>query len=302
VFKLADGAVYLKSGASTVPVGNFTLTNGYRTLEFASTKACGVNSCGNSVFCLPVCDRAGASCKQDSYELLVKAARTFSATAFESVPFSGAMDISGNALDGNANGKVDVAPKTGAVFPDQQKPDNYSWTFSLNDVIDTSAPYVKQVTPGLDAESILPEDIWSVLFSKRMRAESLYSIRIDQKPTDAVPLCSVPRATFNGDGTTGVEMLHCPFAKNSLVYYYPQISSDVEDVHFNCFYPGRGPGGSEEVGRRLKESSICDASGKNCCAVSSSTPNGAFCCNGIVSARQNSTETCVQFLKDASSL
>lgn len=300
IFKLLDGVIYLRSGSSTVPVGNFVLTNGYRTLEFASTKACGVNSCGNTLFCLPVCDRAGANCKQDTYELLVKAARTFSNDAFESVPFSGAMDIAGNALDGNRNGKVDRAPTTGSVFPDQEKPDNYSWSFSIKDVIDNTAPFLRQMTPGIDAQFIAPSDEWSMTFSKRMRADSLYSIGIDQKPVDPVPLCRAPRATFATDGTTKVEMLHCAFNKDARVYYFPVITSEVEDVHYNCFYPGKGPGGADEVGRRQKVSSVCDASGKNCCEISSSTPSGAFCCNGVVSSKQNSTNSCVQFLKDNS--
>ena len=302
IYKLLDGVIYLKSGSSTVPVGNFTLTNGYRTLEFSSTKVCGVNSCGNTLFCLPVCDRAGASCKQDVYEVLVKAARTFSATVFESIPFSGAMDVAGNALDGNANGRVDTAPSAGSVFPDQQRPDNFSWSFIINDVIDNTAPHLRQVTPGLDAQFIAPDDRWGMVLSKRMRADSLYSIGIDQKPADTVPLCYMPRAVFNTDGTTDVDMMHCPFIKNKAVYYFPKVTSDVEDVHYNCFFPGKGPGGIEEAGRRLKESSICDASGKNCCAVSSSTPNGSFCCNGIVTAKENSTDSCVKFLKDNSSL
>jgi hypothetical protein len=302
VFKILDGVIYLKSGSSTIPIGNFILTNGYKTLEFASTKACGVNSCGSTLFCLPVCDTSGAACKQDTYQVLIKAARTFSGDAFESIPFSGAMDIAGNALDGNANGKVDQAPTVGAVFPDQQKPDNFSWSFIIKDIIDNTPPSLKQITPGLDAQFISPTDNWSMLFDKRMRADSLYSIGIDQKPIDPVPLCRAPRAMFNSDDTTQVDMIHCAFVKDKRVYYFPELTSDIEDVHYNCFYPGKGPGGPDEVGRRLKQSSICDASGKNCCAVSSSTPNGAFCCNGIVSSKQNTTNSCVQFLKDNSTL
>jgi hypothetical protein len=300
IYRILDGVIYLTSGASTVPIGNFTLTNGYKTLEFASTKACGINSCGGTLFCLPVCDGTGAGCKQDTYQILLKAAQTFSGDTFESIPFSGAMDSAGNALDGNNNGKVDRAPTTGAVFPDQQKPDNFSWNFILTDTLDNNAPFLKQLTPGLDAQYVAPNDEWSMLFSKRMRTDSLYAIAIDQKPTDDIPLCRVPRADFKNDDTTEVSMLHCAFAKNKRVYYFPEITSDVEDVHYNCFYPGKGPGGADEVGRQLKQSSVCDASGKNCCAVSSSTPNGAFCCNGVVSSKQNSTNSCVQFLKDTS--
>jgi hypothetical protein len=84
-----------------------------RTLEFTPTLQCGTNACGKAIFCLPVCDKPGANCpqRQDTYALLVKAGRTFSLTSFESIPFSGAMDLSGNALDGNENYKATFTGK-----------------------------------------------------------------------------------------------------------------------------------------------------------------------------------------------
>lgn len=301
VYALEGNNIYLKSSQSNIPLGNFSLTNGYRTLEFTSTKECGKNACGSKIYCLPVCDKAGSSCNQDTYELLVKAAKTFSSNSFEAIPFSGAMDVAGNALDGNDNKKVDSAGNAGAAFADQKKPDNYFWSFNLKDEIDLTAPFVKTVTPGLDATYVNAQDRLSVLFSKRMRVDSLYSISIDQHPPREIPLCRAPSATFNDlDSTTLTNILHCPFVQGTRNYYLPNITSEVEDVHYNCFYPGKGPGGDVEIGQRLKESSVCDSTGKNCCAVNADSPSTAFCCNGKVSATQSTVEDCVKFIRSTS--
>ena len=43
----------LTGGASVHPSGEFKVSNQYRTVEFVSDLACGTNSCGKTVFCLP---------------------------------------------------------------------------------------------------------------------------------------------------------------------------------------------------------------------------------------------------------
>lgn len=296
-YSISGDTIYLKNEQSTIPLGNFVLTNGYHTLEFTPTLQCGTNACGQPIYCLPVCDKPGAACsqKQDAYGLFVKAGKPFAASAFEAIPFSGAMDLSANALDGNANGKVDLAPTTGDIFTAQNKPDNFLWNFTVRDSIDTTAPYIKQISPGADAQYVDPEALLKITFSKRMRLDPLYSIRIEEKPERATPLCRVPSATFNeAEQTTNVAISHCPFVQNGRNYYYPVITSEVEDVHFNCLFPGSGPGGSSEVQKRLPQSSVCDASGKNCCPVDA---NGhPLCCNGLANT-PNEEATCLQNLR-----
>ena len=292
--------VFLKNEHSTVPLGSFRLTNGYRTLEFTSTKECGQNACGGKIYCLPVCDKEGADCKVDSNEMLLKAAQTFSTSSFESVPFSGLMDLAGNAMDGNQNGKVDVAAPSAAVFPDQEKPDNYFWKFNLTSALDITAPYLKQVIPGLDAENIRAKDAWKMIFTKRMRVDPMYDIAISEQPPQQVPLCHEPRLIFNLDGTTETRMDHCPFLDAARVYYYPSLTSALEDVHFNCFYPGKGPGGASEASKHLPQSSQCGEDGTNCCQVLTTPESKAFCCNGAVLDKQSTTKDCLDYLKSTS--
>lgn len=275
-YMLNGDNVYLKSGNSTIPIGNFRLVNNYRTLEFTPGIPCGQNACGGTVYCMPVCDQSGSTCTIDDYEMLIRAAATFTTSSFESIPYSGAADASGNALDGNKNGKVDVAPRTGDVFSAQKQPDNYFWSFKLQKEIDTTAPFIQQVTPGPEAQNVGPRDVLSLLFSERMRADSLYNLDIQENPVSPEPLCKVPRSTFNEDGTTLTRIDHCPFISSERHYYYPVVDSNVQDVHFNCFYPGIGPVGLNASGGSL----VCDSNGQNCCPVSSDQ-SSSFCCNGM---------------------
>lgn len=274
VYSLPADYVFLNLKNSKMPVGGFTLTNGYKTLEFVSTVECGKNACGNSIYCLPVCDQAGASCSLDNYSFLLKAARTINASSFEAVPFTGIADLAGNALDGNNDGKVNAAPAGYPVFPTRLQPDNYFWNFNINQNIDATAPYITAIKPDRDASGIAAEQEWSMTFSKRMRADSMYSIGLEEKPGHAIPLWKFPSAIFNSDGTTYVRMYHGPFLDQARQYYFPIVTSDVEDIHYNCFYPGRGPG----------------------CEVIDDQ-NKAFCCNGSLSETNNNADACLQLLK-----
>ncbi len=322
-FVVDGNTVYLKSAYSTKPTGTFRLSNGYRTLEFTPDKQCGVNACGGKIFCLPVCDGPNANCpadpvKQDTYEVLLRAAQTVSKNSFEAIPFSGAMDLSGNALDGNKNSQVESATTTLPVFPTWKQPDNFFWTFILKDELDITSPYIAKIAPGLDGEFVGARDPWQIIMSKRLRVESIYDIGIEEKPSprdrgDNIPLCKLPRAWFNIDGSTQVIMDHCPFLDKIRQYYFPVVSSSIEDAHFNCLYPALGPGDkgnngnkaggtsfwSNQGGAHRSESLTCDGGNPAvCCPVSSSSPGAAFCCNGLANVLDaTTTPRCLQQLR-----
>ncbi len=325
-FVLDGNNVYLKSDNSLKPSGTFRLTNGYRTLEFSPDTECGANACGGKIFCLPVCDSPNANCsgnsvKEDSYEVLVRAAQTVSKNSFEAIPFSGVMDLSGNALDGNRNNQPQTATTVLPVFPTWKEPDNFFWNFKIKDELDLTSPYLNKIVPGLDAEFVGAHDPWQMNVSKRIRVETIYDLGIEEEPTpakrgDNIPLCKVPRIWFNLNGSTQIIVDHCPFLDKIRQYYFPIVSSSIEDAHFNCFYPALGPGDlganpgkaggssywSNQGGKHLNESLVCDGGDKNvCCPVSSSTPSDAFCCNGIIKVKDaNDLDGCIKLLRDDS--
>jgi hypothetical protein len=136
-----------------------------------------------------------------------------------------------------------------------------------------------------------------MLFSKRMRVDPMYDIGLEQSLPNAEPLCRTPRVIFNNDSTTLVNLTHCPFPTKNGANFYPVLTSAIEDAHFNCFFPGKGPGGSLEAAKGLKESSLCSEDGKNCCPVDAAKANGAFCCNGVVVPNVINGQQCLQYLK-----
>lgn len=290
IYVLNGNNVFIRSEDSSLPAGNFRLLNNYQTLEFSPTSVCGVNACGGNVYCLPVCDRPGADCTRDTYDVLVRAARTFSTSSFEAVPFSGVMDVNGNALDGDRDGKVDSAGRAGGIFTEQRIPDNYFWKFILDNKLDITAPYIQKTTPGPDATFVAPNSELSMIFTKRMRVDSLYNISIEEQPAKSEPLCKRPLYSFNAEvGTSKVTLEHCPFLNSQRNYYMPLVDSNVEDVNFNCFYPGKGPVGLSSDNSSL----VCDGE-NNCCDVGLSQTD-AFCCNGLTD--YESKDRCLTYLR-----
>jgi hypothetical protein len=294
-FALENGSVYLKIGNSRIPAGSFNLNNGYRTLEFTPSQECGTNACGGKIYCLPVCDKPAATCKIDDYKMLLRAGKTINAASFEAQPLSGVMDLSGNALDSEPYGTVQTSTNS-QVFDEQKEPDNYFWGFNINDEIDATSPYINKVVPGLDAANIPRDQEWSVVFSKRMRVEPLYDIAIQEKPEHEIPICHVPFTTFSTN-TTYTRFSHCPFLDGIRQYYYPVVTSTVQDVHFNCFYPGKGP--NQPAPDKLNSPECGPAAPLQCCDVVT-VQNSDFCCNGEVTGDRANTQACVDYLKSQS--
>lgn len=325
-YVIGTNNIALKQSANTTkPSGTFQITNGYKTLEFTPDFPCATNACGGQIYCLPVCDVQNDTCttrkrglkdvKQDLYEMLVKAGVPFTTSSFEAIPFSGAMDAAGNGLDSPPLRQIDNATSTLPIFPNWKQPDNFSWVFTIIDDIDLTPPYLNQIFPGLDAEYVTAREPWQMLFSKRLRIEPLYSIGVTEHPTpsergDNIPLCKVPRVSFETNSQTLATMQHCPFLDGIRQYYFPIISSAIEDAHFNCFYPGLGPGGrpaksgnhwTAQGSSHLHQSLVCDAANSAECCNVTSTPDSsrALCCNGLVNPELmniSSTSTCLDTL------
>lgn len=297
-YALDGNNVFLQTLKSSLPAGTFNLTNGYQTLEFTPSKECGKNACGNKIYCLPVCDNTtDPNCTEDTYSLLLKAAQAINSSTFEAQPFSGLMDLSGNALDGNNNNRPERAPTILPVFPNQEHPDNYYWSFIINDQIDASSPYLQRVLPGKDAQWVSPDQEWSMLFSKRMRTDSMYDIGLNEypAPTSGIPLWKVPFSQV-GSSSTYTKFFHGPFLNTARQYYFPIVSSSVEDVHFNCFYPGEGP--NQTAIPDTLASPVCNEQNRDQCCLTYAAQNQNFCCNG--DAVSSSVSACLTYWRSRS--
>jgi hypothetical protein len=149
--------------------GKFAVSNLYRTVEFISDNKCGVNACGESIYCLPENSRLKveitaselASCSNDTEcatrspyntceacddcNTLNKACRNsgLNYPMSDSSSLIGVMDVSLNSLDGNRDDDSDGP----ASYFNENSPvvalgDNFVWSFYINDKIDLSPPTI----------------------------------------------------------------------------------------------------------------------------------------------------------------
>lgn len=230
--------------------GHWRVTNAYRTVEFLSDDACGENSCGDVMYCLPTtpvpCPAANPSCSL----VLIRTAELLGDDAFEAIPFTGVTDMAGNALDGSDDGIPDGKPlMTGdAIRPigvGEDRADNYSWDFISTRDIDRSAPYIESVIPGLDQENVPDDAPLEVTFNRPMWLSSFGDVALQEYGLSDESIPSVwyrVLGDVNAAGQTVLRMEHRNFGPNGLdAYYFPSIPSTVKSVTQNCLYPGRGP-------------------------------------------------------------
>ena len=289
----SNSIVFIKSDNSSLPIGSFRIVNQYRTLEFISSLMCGTNACGLSKYCLPVCDKPESNCSEDGYEVLFKAASTSTdpnKPPFYSSLMNGIMDMAGNALD-DGDGKVENNFNINSPFSAGSiQPDNKHWSFQVTSKMDNVSPYINNLSLGPETTYVKADDALTITWSKRMSEYSLQNISIGEFPNPeerCIKLAGEPwkipsnRCSKETVGyapssreirnsivlatTTLTEIVHTPFLENFLQYYLPEITSGVEDLFSNCFYPGKGPS-SKGV--------TCNSTNdENCCV-------GPYCCNG----------------------
>ena len=167
--------------------GRFIVSNQYQTVEFISNNQCGVNGCGEKIYCLPGGSKIKVELKAATLISCVDcAARTpYNICAgghcqddtgqnypLSSLPLSGVADVALNSLDGNR----DANPQGPATFYNENSPvadtgDNYQWSFSVSDEIDLSPPVIESVIPGASGAN-LSEPVM-IAFNKLMMSSSL---------------------------------------------------------------------------------------------------------------------------------
>ena len=299
---------YLKTDGTTLPLGSLNLVDGYQTLEFTPSQQCDTNACGNPIFCLP-CKQSGDNCAENTLYQIVLRSPSTTEKFVAVVGAPGIRDTAGNSLDGNEDDTNDGSVFNISTIFSLTNPDHYGWSFNLKGRIDKTTPYLELISPSLNQQFVSAQADWKAGFTKPMRVQSLYDgISIEEKPTPAErdndePIGFVPRTAF--DDSSLIKIYHEPFLSGRNQFYYPILTSKIEDVHFNCFYPGKGPGGGTDLGGLVGDT--CSPNGADCCNASSSPANSDLCCNGVVGGKENdtspsynTTSSCVGKLKDLS--
>lgn len=189
--------------------GDFSLSNGYKTLEFKSDNECGVNGCGEKIYCLPagshlkmevvaapssICT-AASDCSALSPYTSCSALISGSAEAEygscnngdESYSLSeisknfGVMDNALNSFDGNHDSMVwgPMTISANRTFYDDNLAnanygDNARWSFFINNKIESDPPIISAVSPVASSLVNLSKVV-KITFNKLMSADAMRS-------------------------------------------------------------------------------------------------------------------------------
>ncbi|KKW42275.1 MAG: hypothetical protein UY92_C0009G0079 [Candidatus Magasanikbacteria bacterium GW2011_GWA2_56_11] len=299
--------------------GEWRITNGYRTVEFVSDKPCGQNSCGETMYCLAVACQEGQTGCQSAYTGLVRTAELLEPAQknFIAAPFSGLMDMAGNALDsgGPNNGgdgvpanphkpAVDEPLKIGAG---EQAPDNYWWSFTVENKIDRSAPLLATVEPVIDQEGVKGPQSVGMGFNKIMWLSTLVDgVKIEEYPGQIQGLSALPyyhRSAAVADKTLLQLKPGRDLGPNGLdLYYFTSVSSSVRSANQNCLYPGRGPAAAGLECVYAEDDNGVVLKNENCAAVTldTSTDTGCASLDAALDQRQADVPSCLKKLREAS--
>jgi hypothetical protein len=237
--------------------GRWDPANAYRTYEFTTTDACGENSCGETIFCLP-----GSA----DIEVQVHAADLTPDTddgAAATFPYTGVADAAGNSLNNQGNNAVAEGS------PD----DDVLFQFRTSSALDIFGPMITSITPYSLTGEVAPDVPITVRFNEVMSRRSLNTEGLVLLPDPDHELWySLRSASLFGEGGeaagpvgTSAELRHGLLLQQPIGEpqqgYVPVVTPGVRDVYQNCFVPSRGPGPDVDDG------SICEG-----------TP---YCCNGV---------------------
>lgn len=191
------GPEFFNCGGDICVYGSFAVSNRYRTVEFISDNQCGVNGCGENIYCLPensnlrvdlaaadLDDCASASdcavrspyndCENIGAYNVCRNADDIN-YPLSAYPLTGIADAASNSLDGNRDADADSP----ISFYDENVAgpggDNFQWSFFINDLIDLSPPIIDSLSADhVNGSADVPlTDPVGINFSKLMLSSSL---------------------------------------------------------------------------------------------------------------------------------
>jgi hypothetical protein len=251
--------VTVASGTTRVQ-GTWEPSNQYQTIGFKTNVLGGTNSCGNPVYVLP----GGVTLTVTALAATVGDAPPQAAF----YPPDGIVDLAGNSLDGNGDGKAEGPPT-----------DNVTWQFTTTDAMDLTPPKLESVDPSAETGNVdlgLPV---TMTFDKPMSITTLTNANLvfDSVPqlplwyfgggvnldANGAPVTSIKDTVVNTQAVINHERLSptvgvcaagdragdscavdtdCPGSNcnQTVFFYYPEADSGVTDIYQNCFLPACG--------------------------------------------------------------
>lgn len=221
---VSPGVSITRAGGTAI-AGTLRIGNAYRAVEFRTNDACGTNSCGEQIFCLPGNQQITARVKSDALT---------SVPPLGAYPPTGIVDMAGNALDGNGNGTAQGSPADDAVS-----------SFRTSNEIDLVPPKIVAQEPAALQGDISRDLGLSATFSKLMSSASFTSDNArlvpgaGGAPTNYWASTEAVASTSGGapDQTKGI--VHHDLLSSNQPYAL-DLTSGLRDLHQNCFYPAGG--------------------------------------------------------------
>ncbi len=180
--------------------GKFLISNAYKTVEFISDNECGVNGCGEKIYCLPANSHLAIEMKAADLKTCVNnndclAAAPYSTCASTALGYNtcqnsesknyptagalmtGIVDLAVNSFDGDrdlmSDGPRDFYDDNLTVTQNLDKKDNYRWSFYINNTIMSAPPKIETVTPIQGATKINLADPIQIIWNTLMMNSSL---------------------------------------------------------------------------------------------------------------------------------
>lgn len=180
--------------------GRFLVSNSYRTVEFVSDNECGVNGCGEKIYCLPADSHLAVklktadlkTCSTDTDCLSLSPFKTCSSTLLgyktcqnvdgNNYPsavstFNGIVDSALNSFDGDRNvvsdGPFNFYDDNFNAEANENNKDNYRFSFYVNNTINLTPPQIESITPVQGALGINLADPVKITWNTLMMNSSL---------------------------------------------------------------------------------------------------------------------------------
>ena len=246
--------------------GTFDISSGYTIVEFTPADACGTNSCGEIIYCLP--GPSSSESTEEEIRLNILAADTTTPPEAD-VPYTGVADLAGNSLDGGSGPGTD-----------------YSEEFTVTDEIVLTPPSIESVAPTVLENNVATDQDVVIIWDTLMRASTMTNSTVGilanpdhdmwyQSVMDSLDAAGADAGASGQDPThTQLTVLHGTFLDSedddpstggvdeSLTgtqLYAPVLPDDIQSLYQNCFYPA--------------SSNVCTG-----------TANEPHCCNDVSSA------------------
>ena len=299
--------------------GKFMLSNQFRTLEFISDETCGVNACGEEIYCLPpnshllveleaadlkTCYSNDDCLSYAPYSLCRDSGLGYNTCQnsegknypMANIVSNGLTDASLNSLDGNrdrfADGPLNYhndnhySEEQQSDSAANQEKDSYHFSFFVSDKLNLDPPVIEEIGPGQDEYGVKSDSQIKIVWNTLMMNSSL---------------TTGSRIIDTGKNKTVHKMINLRSGGDSRVGYW--ITNNNEDIN-NDSEPDRtvtylnhtplleSMNYQAQVGSGVKDiyqNCYKPSAGAGCQGVSVETPS---CCYGLGTSELNDEGNC----------